>query len=1774
MKKAAILTLVLFCSLAFISCEVGMGPSVDLEAPTVTVNKMISGGETQTTTTTNFETSVYCKQNVIFSGTAQDNEKLSNVHAEVKWAGEDSYHFLQNASLSGNEWTLNITFSREGACYLKIVAEDGSGNYGIKSSKVITLFVDNNAPVGNGWYIDRKINGIQYSLQSLDALKEIIRKDPQLSEPSNIDVAQNVEFDICSNFTDASGIQNVSISIWDEEGHNVISSIANSNENSNYAPRFKITGSGLPATGADSGTKPYYYQVRYSAKDTVTDPEPNEVTDQEISLGWFVWWPEKDNPRYSITGLTTEGGTKTLNLHVGDTFNITFFDDDYLKDNVVCTLGTEITTKSASNNPREITVQLTAPSTPKTITLNVSAKEKGNKTINENITVNVSDDSKPTLIITSPENNQIPSVTGNDANIKFTGIVLDKSDCTYLEFVWVPKTVQDANPSIDKKTKAENWLNSISTAHGTYAPSGTTAVRETAGTGDYEGMKLWSAKLKTPATNAEQSGFKKKEFEFNLNLLTAFTSGSTNEKAEEKYFLVRLTRTDGKYSDSELKLSADNLKPEIKLLTPGGNMAIVDPGNTLNIKFYAEKASAIPMEEYKLWYFDGTTETEISGTTAIQTVDEKSVLVFTSSDISSSTLNGYLNENINPKYKFYAKDKLGNDYKTEPAYQFVLSALPSINTITSQAPTKCGYNPTSKDAVGNELKDANGKVLGKAIDINVSFTKSLVCPDNAVLNLQNIKNNGTAKTATAKYFSGSGTTTLTFRYYVEEGDESAELKVNGTTPISGIDSNTAHLTLSSGNNLQDKRASNPIKINGKRPEVQSILIDAYNASERTTASKVAANEDGSIYLKEGREIEAKVTIDQEVTVKGQASLSFNVHKVDNSTAPLILEWQGYGKNTDGSTDEKVLIFSKKIAATDPNGTLKYKKNTCITGLDNITDKDGYQNTLKVDFTGGNSEASAGIVIDTQKPLTPKISGTVATDNDVNGVLKGKKYTNSVSFTITSVAGECTQYSTDGGTNWEPSTLSYAENSTAISVTQTTDADLVARRTDKAGNVSDYTTPINLQVNSTFPSYTIECTKPDGNYKAGTELEFKVYFDAPVKIASGSEAYIKLSGYNTSSDHTDENTKATLNTTKTLIGSSTQEATFTYKTRDPDEFTLKVAKGDVVLLGITDEYGIPGATKNVSTGAITVNKELDAEYPRQSLHCDGVAPKVEKMEFVGSSQTQIKLTFTEDVQLGSGKIYLRQVKGWAIPPVLKATEFNTICNAFPSDYKYNGSAGKNILSVQENGADMEDSSWDGNNTNGPANSGYHGTGQYVGPYKKGTQGLSGDSPDKTTKYVLDFDMDIWETNTTRYYGKTGGKGTNAAYSAPSANPRTADDIRAVLEKVHYHERYLSVTSTTLSTTNKKEVTINFPKGLLGDVTLPAGRKWELVIEKGCFMDKTGNKFGAEANGKIKQADAVQDTASAKVGKQYTVYSGAKDTDGYDKYTGSWARGRYATVSGGEEASLTEPKPVVLIKNNGAEFFESTGVAKPWIRVDRYSYGYGIFQGTANGGASQIANGGTTKPSGYVRVRVDCETEGASVSYSITGKTKSASNVSSTADYINDGANSYISAADSGETVTSTGTGTGIFAFGINDYKKSFRGVITAEASKGSATAQNTEGIFRTVVCCESPTTENGTRYGSRNGTGSVFSVRGTTGFAGEPSISPFPLRDNLIGSPFVRQTYKDGNNYYWVSYEILVMSSISGYGSSNNNANDFNWMRNWGQMNPGEFSRITGFRCWN
>lgn len=1718
-----------FSSLFLVSCEIGMGESVDLEAPTIKLTKMVSGGTD--VEHTDFDASIFCRSSVTFYGTAHDNEELTGVHAEIKWLGENSYKFLANATLDDEKWVLALKFPKEGACWLKIVAEDKTGNYGIRSSKVISLFVDNNAPSGNGWYIDRLVAGVQYNLQGLSTLKDIVSKDPNLTQPSNKDVAQNQNFKISANFSDASGIEVVSISIYDEAGNKIVDNIAKDTDSSNYAPFFSLSHDIITQNDTNSlKSGLHYLQVRYSAADTVTDPSPNTVEDAEFSLGWFIWWPESDNPKYSISGLESSGDQEYLRLNIGDSVNVTVFDDDVLTDTVKCVLKesgnvsplTITETKSVKDGERELSVGITAPDKPMAMTLNITATASSGNPLNKTINVTVSDDSLPTLIIEAPENNQIPAVTGTNSEISFKGETLDKAGCTYLEFVWVPDSVQN------KKAKAEAWLDSIENSHEDYAPTGSTDKKLTEGTGNYSGLKLWSAKL---TDNGTESGFAKQTFNFKLKLLDDFE----NDKANDKYFLIRLTRKDGNFTDTEFKLSADKLKPEIKPLTPAGNMQIVDQAEDLYLMFYAEKESGLAMNEskYKAYYVDTKNKTteEISGSMITQTINNKSVRVFKSNKIAASTLNDYASNDVNPTYRFEAEDILGN--KNSQEYQIILSSLPTLKSIDSTAPSKCKK--------------------GDIIRINVSFSKAVNCPETAKLKLQGIKNGTTVSANDIVYAdleSGNGSTTLVFKYEVKEGDESEMLQVYNEPdkgPIEGIISG-AHLdTLESGKNLQDKRKDKrAITIDGVSPKVTDISI--------TTDAESANIQSGISYLKAGRTITAEVTSNEKITVQGSPKLQFSIK---DSPETLILNWQ------KTENDGKTLVFSKKIETEDTNGELIYKKNTCIEGTGVI--RDDYGNSIILNLTGGNNDTNAKITIDTKAPAKPKISGTVNSNNDTNGNLQSGKYKNQVSFTITKADKAVTEYSTDGGTSWD----TYSNTVTLIK-----NATLVAKTTDYAGNVSPYSDPIDLEVESTFPSFTVECTKPDGNYKAGTDLSFKVFFSRPVSVSSTSNASITLSDYK-SGNHTDEDTKARLDD-EWKDGKYHSEVTFTYQTRDPDEFTLQIAKDAIDLDGFTDEFGIEAG-----------EKELSNDYTRPKLRCDGVAPKVISMTPDGSKGNnvysngkEITLKFSENIQKGSGNIYLRQVAGWAIPPVLTASQFNTICNAVSAD-------DKNILSMQEDGHDMEDYEITiGNNPHNP-NDHYYGTGQFVGPYKKSMQGLAKNSseyvPDTSAKYVLTFDLDIWETDKTKtipvgktFTSRAGEKIEDRGTSSGAINAneiktptttRSTQQLREVFEKAKLHERSLDVTSSAVKIEDDKQtVTINFPESLLAEENLENGRKWELVIEKEAFMDETGNLFGAEADGTIKKKDAVQ-TATGTDSSQSETF-------------GSWSRGR-TTLKTGE-------KPAVLIKNGSNEYFWSDKVATPVIRVDRYSYGYGMKQPKSDGSLETILRDSVI-PTGLVRVRIDCETEGATIKYnddkSRTGNDDSCTDEMFQSD--NGGKMTYAAKTENPTAMAATlsSTYTGPFTGGTTGYLEGCKEFITAQGTKADFTAsdKSMEGIYKTVIYFEGPVTGTGVPngYAADRGTGRTdYYVRGTTGLAGEPYISPFPLRDSPVGSPFLRlafrestrggDTYKNSKDYYWVSYEILVDSSYSAYQYG---GGYYDWAKQWGLAAYGCFNRCLNMTGW-
>jgi len=1749
MKKFPLVALTAFVCFTFVSCITGLGEVVDIDGPELAVKKMVciepatADTPEKVVEKTSFETTIYTKKSMTFYGEATDNIAVTNVHVSIKWS-DGEYTFLKNADFNDGKWELKLDLEKEGACWLKFTAEDKQKNYGRKSEKVVTLFVDESAPVGDAWYIDRQVNGIQYNFQSLESLKEIVEADPELTEPSNIDVAQNDEFLICGVFTDATGIADgLSLSLYNENGEKVVENIGVDSEETatNYSPKFKINGKslGLPESGM------HYYQIRYSADDLVGDPSPNSVTDKEVCMGWFLWWPESDNPKCSIA--TLEAGSNSMSVSTGDSLNITVFDDDALAGTVKCKLsGKEIIEKNVeitSSTTRESNIIIKVPDITQTMILNIEAKDMRGNSLTKQVTVYVNDETVPNLIITSPENNQIPSVTGTNAAISFTGITLDKTKSSFVEFVWVPDSV--AATSEEKSALAKNWLNSLSAnnGHKNYTPAENQAVKVSAGKDTYAGCKIWSAKL---TDEGMDSAFRKYSFDFTISLLNDFG----NDTAKDKYFIARVTREDGIYTDVDFKLVADNTLPEIIPVTPSGNMAIIDQDSDLYIKFKAEKSNGVQMNisKYKLVYFDeNETEVFIEGSYYDETEG-----VYTSPAIEKSKLAEFTANNIVPKYKYYAEDILGN--QNTAMYQFIISSLPQIKTVTSSAPEKCK--------------------LGQEIDINVSFSKTVTLPDDKSgikLKLKGISNSAegvaVSNVVYADYESGSGSTTLVFHYNVKAGDVSDGLEVYNEPnvgPITGMDESTVHLTtLSDANNLQSKRASNPITINGIVPKLASngITISA-------TGTDVSNKVNNVTYLKAGRVINASVTIDKKVTVQGSPKFILK-----NGNNELKLSWQKI------SADGKTLTFAKTIEATDVNGTYAYFNSAYMTDSNVI--KDEFGNAFDI----GNAEGSTGVPfnLDTEKPGKPVIKNSEGT-----APLDSGKYNGNVSFTVSGEAGAKVEYYDYLAVTpaWVTVTSSDVK-----SVTQS--ASLVARATDYAGNVSDYSDMVNIDINPTFPDFTIECTNSDGNFKRGTVLTLKVSFAEPVKIPADSTAYIDVTGINstdvvTKSNGTKANGKAELSdkTERTVT-----EAVFTYTTDQYADFCLKVPQNGVHLTGFTDQYGNGQSSKT-----------LAAAYERGSLKLDSVAPYVvtmtPQMKISGDTHgTQnglnaydkartIVLKFNENVNVDSGKIYLRQTEGWAIPPMFSATDFNKVLAAAQSAESNNKINTEKTygLSVSQvlymNGEEDAESLY--GSTTGPANDRYHGTAQFIGPYKKMTNGVDSDgNPDLSVKYVLDFSLDIWsdEAMLTKYvgnegeapdtprFGKTYEPHVNSdltsyhhlsrAGQAKVVTPEnviTTESIRYVLEQADYHQRIIAVNSSAVEvdSDDRSKVTLNFSEDILGNLDLPLGREWELVIEKGCFMDDAANKFGYESDGSLGMADSIQ---KANNGTQ----------------EGNWSRKRDTVLP------VQDVKPLVLIQDGNNAAFMSAGVEKPVIRVDRYSYGLGIKQPVLQDGqeiwkpisgsityqkidshsvvSDKCINGeGTTIPTALVGVRIDTESKGAVICYSHTEgiKNKKADKTSrtdggATNEYTSTSVSLPAAPTENGSSSVIFLAGTGLLGEKTDDNGQcvfqSCKQYISAKAlyDENITSIVANEGIFQTIVNISQPSHNGKTNTIYNSGTGrQVVNIHGTTGLSGEPKIAPFPLRDQALGSAYMRQTYQTGDQYYWISYEVLVESGYSMY----------------------------------
>lgn len=1711
MKKVLFYVCPLAIFFAFlISCQIGLGKEVDLEAPIITLTKMQSGSTE--VDSSHFGGGVYCKKTVSFFGKATDNVKVESVNAEIKWNNEVDFQPLSSTTLSGDSFQFDFTFETTGIAYIKFVATDEAGNYNVKSSRVVTLLVDDEAPVGKSWYINRKLNGIQYALKPLEELKEL-----DLDLPENKDAAQNVAFAIHSAFNDEMGIKpgSVSIKIKDESG-TLVCEVPNSTSN-DYSPVFEITHDILVGGGSQYATGEHYLQVWYNAEDVVTLPESNKAQEIEVDGGWFIWWPESDLPKVSQRP-SLDDVTNSIMLNVNEAVTVTITDDDALSE-LYCSLLTEEEFESIKNTyendysqiidivpesekekrtkmgvaystERDEIISFTAPTTPQEMYLISYVKDSGGKITTNKEIINVSDATSPILFIASPSNNEIPvvqmSADNKNAIATVKGQTIDTSGCSYLEFVWVPNSVEEENSQ--KSRIAKQLLNDIAEKKDNkeYAPK-----KDSVKITEFDdGIKLWSVKLgEEEITN---TGYIKQNFEFDIDILNDFVFETDNEKNENKFFIVKVTRKDGKSTIQEYKLSADTTKPKIISVNPKNTTQIIESGYDFELEFYAEKDNGLAIDPSKYQIIERIKDVE----TVLANENKYA--------ISKDVLSKYELSGTIPMYIFSAEDIFGNKIST--TYTVVVSSLPQLKTITSTA-----QNVKKGEEI---IFNAN---FSETVGDNSAFEQNKPC-----LFLEGFSDGIPRK---AEYFEGAGSPTLRFKYVAVEGDKSDGIQIK-------YDDNYGLINPNGNTNLKegiDIHLKDGIDINKDNYtdyvlKDKKITVDAVSPkilSYEVIPSGVEKNEDGNYYLNEGKSITAKVVFSEELSDTGAPEFNF--------TNGMKLKFD--------SLDSKTFIFTGKISDTDQNGTLSCSNDDSIfiSNVENIVDEAGNKLLLSGNIDGD----LPSIVVDTKSPKVPSIKKENGEDFP-----ETDNYQSNVPFKIISDDTDVMlyEYSINGGTSW-----AIAENGLGtVSLPAGEDtlfAELTARVTDKAGNVSEYPESIELNIKNSFPEFSVECTNPDGYYKLGDEIKFKVSFEEKVKVVK-----------------TNENTKIQIAEGKyaSLITTvSDEELTsidFSYKVETGDEFTISIPEN-----GINLGDSVVDLFEFIQNG-----KSISEDYERPGVKCDAVAPTVKTMfpndgttasqSFDGditniyTTGNEIRITFSEPVQKGSGNLILRQTAGWAIPPVLTASEYNTICAEL--DYEY-----KNILARQDkNGKlkeDMEDTSVGIKHRNNE----YHGTGQYIGPYKKSMQGIKLENgnyvPDIDTKFVLDFDIGIWETTETHPIGETF---ENHAYKAPTSTT-SAGEIRAVLEKAGLHQRVLDVTSANVKV-DGNVVTITFPKGLIDKTdALPDGREWELVFEKGTFLDITGNEFG---EGFTK--DAIQEN-----GTQTEV-------------SNTWKRGRTSITDGS--------KPLVLIKTNGNEFFNSDKVATPVVRVDRYSYGLGIRQANADGNLTDpIANDGV-KPTGYARVRIDCETKDASVVYSETKVEKDNNSATSeNTTYSNAGATSYYTTTNitSYDLPVSSYTTNSIFAVGSGDYKKSYKGIIAAKGTKNSFTssADGIEGVFQTVVYFSKPITGDGTSCSSLGSGKTDISIRGTTGFAGEPYISPFPLRDSRVGSPYLRIVFReksaniDTTDYYWISYEVLVESSFSNYchGKNDSDVNYYDWARNWGIMNAGEFTRVENMRAW-
>lgn len=1348
---------------SLMSCETGLGEALDLEAPEIKITTPATLSLVHT--------------RVTLAGTCRDNHRVTEVIvAKRDSAGNEVY--LGNAAISGEKWEMELVLE-EGEIELVCTAKDAVNNSSTKSKAIVTLLVDDTAPEGLSWYLDRG-NGIQVGLKPKEELETL-----DIGLAKNKSIPQNQKFLVYGHFYDAMSIDTITFSLKEDDNVVIQKTVTAEDKGdghyigegkSIYAPVFSFTHDELVAAKASLGSGPHYLRASYYS----TDDHKNS---DERDLDYVLWYPESDIPgiQQSATEVVKDSVTgeilsETLTVNIGSAIPIHFFDDDELAEVAYDYLTRDDFTASGitrNNVPDkkdsfkfiykdsavagkgDLPLQIDAGEVTGEFYIVAYVRDIGGEEKVRIIKTTVTDTSLPLLIIESPSENTVPPIkAGTVSSFEFKGYGYDTSGSRQIKIAYIPGTGAFDTAS-KREARAKELFKTATESSKTYENG--------------EIVKVFV--FPTPKVKGKpEDKWYIEPFSFEYDVLTDFGS----EKNKSKFFEIMLEDTDGNIEYKQFNVSADSAAPEIKIKKPEDDMVVCDYRNEdLEIKFRAEKTSGLGIDtsEYKL---------ERNGTSLVWTVGNGLTLdgdgfvsVIIPRDELKNWAEGYAGFTVDcqPVFKFYGGDVLGN--KSNDQRTVVLSPLPVLESVTVD-------------------KISNTYPVGTVLSFQAKFTDSVKVTGSPRLKLAGIKNDVNNAECYAEFSTGTGTDTLTFKYTVKANDYTEpgsmvtcagdSIDLNGGRIETGtVGTGDATIKFRENKNFWD--ATDETK---KKIELDAIA--PYIKKITASVADVSALEN-IYYVNENREVVLNVEFSEKVLI------------ADNPTLSCGPDFKFKAVN------DTVVQFFRIIEKNDTNGALKYNLASCFDSLELNMISDSAGNKL---IAGKNEAVDLGVVIDTVIPAKPSVIG----------LIEGKRYNEHPEITVTWTGDDIytKEYSYDGGLTW----TAY-NGKTAIYEAGRVDYNVMARVKDRAGNASPTSDGIKITINDTFPVVDeISIGNNDGKYPAEKRITFKLFLASNVEpfdaITDGNAtAYIKFT-----------NTLGTEERKVNITASSTatNKLFFEYIVKDTDDIKgIKIT--DVYLGKIQDKYNNQASvtTKQKIDSLLAKAPEDGGTCQRPNITLDGEAPYVVSYKLGGdtsyqydetshvsdSANTNFKITlkFNENIIKESGTIILQRKGTWAIPPVLTSADFLKWYNKMDA-------VNREKMMITEGkkgeGTEATDSL----------------TGIPVGPYKKITHGLKNSGgkavPDTDTKYVLAFDYGLYQDLSDS--DKTVSN-IRAALKSVGYDKHT----------IEVNKSKVSISGSNSSAGLTSDLlTIEFGE------TIEDGQEWELLLPGDAFHDETGNKFG--------------------------------------------------------------------------------------------------------------------------------------------------------------------------------------------------------------------------------------------------------------------------------------------------------------------------------------------